>query len=122
MTMRAAYVVSRKWRGAKFELLVRVMDDDGNPESLIAESDPFLPQPYTPKLYLAMDMEEKIDWSGDGDALEPWTDGLCKFEIPWEATKDFPAGGCDMLVTIYYQGEEWPVLRSRLGILGWKKD
>jgi len=123
MTMRAAYVVSRKWRGTKFELIVRILDDDGNPEGLIADASiPGAPQPYMPKLYLAMDMEEKVDWSQDGEAMEPYEEGLCKFEIPWEATKDFPAGGCDMLVTIYFQGEEWPVLRDRLGILGWKKD
>jgi len=135
MTMRAAYVVSRKWRGTKFELIVRILDDDGNPESLHAQEVPgSAPLAYLPKLYLAMDMEEKVDWSQDGEAMEPWAEGLCKFIIPEEATEKFPSGGCDMVVTLHHQKftsppqpdppppEEWPVLRGRLGILGWNKD
>jgi hypothetical protein len=109
MTIAAATVVTSMWRGTEFILTVHAKDEDDNPEGMSG---------YTP--YLQIDMPSGSSTEIEGTVTNA-DYGYMEFVIPDSVTTDFISGGTDFTVLVEKDGDRWPILRSRLGVMGWDK-
>ncbi len=104
MTLRIAKTVTSMWRGTEFELIVQVVDEDGNAENM---------SEYTPYLEICFYVNTiRVE----GIVINA-KKGLVRFIIPEESTNSAINAAHDFKVLVEKEGKEWPVLKDRIGIV-----